>query len=187
MRYTSREQIVTLLQRHTQKQAAKILGVSERTIRRWKNENVIPKAKNRKKLNKTVTRERKKRYRQGAPRMSIVPVPVRHKLKQYVGAKWTGKYVLSDWINFDVQKFELKLVVELLIHLREKGYQYSQLIYRVNGTNNRGATYIEYLPDMSDTDLFDWVFGLYSGSIGVSGQLGAENKIIYVGVISEIA
>ena len=47
---TTQDRILTLLQTRTQKQAAAKLGVSERTVRRWKNEGVQPTPPHRKTL-----------------------------------------------------------------------------------------------------------------------------------------
>ena len=77
-RYSVQNKINQILQFKTQKEAAKELGVSERTIRRWKSgETKLPTDPNFKQLTRQAQKARSKAYRQGAPRRVSVAPPVK--------------------------------------------------------------------------------------------------------------
>lgn len=67
-RYTLREQLQQLATQHTQREIAARLGVSERTVRRWKNEGVNPSADHREAV--TVLRTEASRVRRQIIRQS---------------------------------------------------------------------------------------------------------------------
>lgn len=76
-RYSVQNKARQILQFKTQKEAAKALGVSDRTIRRWlSGETKQPNDPNFKQLTRQSQKARQKAYRQGAPRRVSVPPPV---------------------------------------------------------------------------------------------------------------
>lgn len=76
--YSLKEKARQILQFKTQKQAAKELGVSDRTIRRWLSGEVKkPKPQNQSKINRVSRNARRRAYRQGAPRGAPVAPPTR--------------------------------------------------------------------------------------------------------------
>lgn len=76
-RYSIQNKARQILQFKTQKEAAKELGVSDRTIRRWlSGETKQPKDDNYKTLTRQSQKARQKAYRQGAPRRVSVAPPV---------------------------------------------------------------------------------------------------------------
>ncbi len=76
-RYSVQNKINQILQFKTQKEAAKLLGISDRQVRRYKSgETKQPTAKNFKQLTRQSQKARQKAYRQGAPRRVSVPPPV---------------------------------------------------------------------------------------------------------------
>jgi transcriptional regulator with XRE-family HTH domain len=145
-RYSTRDKIVALSQRFTQAQIARKLRVSERTIRRWKNEGVEPSKtktasvaklqsqfeRERKRVAQSLERDRAKH--RGAPRLekrvAVLPIPERRAIRQYRGGKWTGKYRESDWLNYDVSRLSFAEVHALVVALRDQG-RVVQLIYRI--------------------------------------------------------
>jgi transposase len=154
-RYTLRDKLVTLSQAYTQKQIAKQLGVSDRTIRRWKNEGVKPAValpeirgslynlqasfeRERKRLTKMLREDRRKHP--GAPKLDkvlrILPPGHRRKLREYKAGRETGKKRDSEWINYDTAKLDFDEIFQLVQALRDEG-RIVQLIYHIP----KGARY----------------------------------------------
>lgn len=76
-RYSIQNKARQILQFKTQKEAAKALGVSDRTIRRWlSGETKQPKGPNFKQLTRQSQNARQKAYRKGSPRRISVPPPI---------------------------------------------------------------------------------------------------------------
>ncbi len=83
LRYSVQNKVRQILQFKTQKEAAKLLGVSDRTIRRWlSGETKEPKTLNYKQLSGQAKNARRKAYRQGAPRRISVPPPIKKERDQ---------------------------------------------------------------------------------------------------------
>lgn len=78
------ERVMSILQFHTQKEAAVIVGVSERTIRRWKNEGVKPTLQHFDSLKLESIKIRQKARRQGAPNVAIPPRVIKRKDSLYL-------------------------------------------------------------------------------------------------------
>lgn len=165
MRYSARDRVVTILsQGLTQKQAAKLLGVSERTIRRWKNEGVKPLSTNDHKLSLVSSRIRKRERRHGAPNLPVIPPTQRRKLREYQNGKWTGKYKWSDWLTHDVRKFSNDDIFTLLQVLRDQKATVQFLVKVVvrgdSGRISRTFHYrskIYYLGNYTDIDLWELI------------------------------
>lgn len=154
-RYSLRDKLVTLSQAHTQREMVRMFRISERTIRRWKNEGVEPNRNLRRivraegKLQDAFERERKRvvkalrddrRKRPGAPRLEqklrILPPGMRRELKVYERGRDTGRLRLSDWINYDVRKMNVTEILEVVKAIRDEG-KLMQTIYRIP----KGARY----------------------------------------------
>lgn len=144
IRYSTREKILALAQRYTQKEIAKRLNIGERTVRRWKNEGVEPATRERAgRLQRSFEREHK-RVRQelerdiqrhpGAPRIErkvkALPRGVRRALKVYERGRETGDYRESEWLNYDVSKMLPREIHAILAALRDDG-RIVQLIYKI--------------------------------------------------------
>jgi DNA-binding XRE family transcriptional regulator len=77
-KFTLKQKARQTLQYRTQKQAAKILGVSDRTIRRWlSGETKTPLKLNQKHLNTKSRDARRRSYRHGSPKEVPVPPPIK--------------------------------------------------------------------------------------------------------------
>jgi hypothetical protein len=154
-RYSLRDKLVTLAQSHTHKEMAKMLRVSERSIRRWKNENIQPASylptieqglerlqhnfeREHKRVEKSLRDDRKKHP--NAPRIEhkvkILPPAARRQLKTYEAGRDTGRTRASEWINYDVGAFNLREIFDVVKALRDEG-RIVQLIYRIP----KGARY----------------------------------------------
>jgi transcriptional regulator with XRE-family HTH domain len=154
-RYSLRDKLVTLSQTQTQKQIAKKLRVSDRTIRRWKNEGVEPASylkriervqdrlqdefeREHKRVEKSLRDDRRKHP--NAPKIErkvkILPPAARRELKVYEAGRDTGRTKSSDWINYDVAALNIKEIFEIVRALRDEG-RIVQLIYRIP----KGARY----------------------------------------------
>ena len=126
MKLTPREYVILLLQGKTQKQLAKELGISERTIRRIKNESlnhsprVIQAVE---KLAKQIVKRSISKSRKPETQETKRPVNQwgkRRDLRKYKGKKWTGEYYKSDWILFDVSFLSKFSLLELIQEVKSK-------------------------------------------------------------------
>lgn len=200
---SNRERLLTLLQAYTQREAASILGVSERTVRRWKNQESTP-TKNLDVLQREAAKIRRRilrqpqRYEQKfhVPRTPVVPIGERRSLRVYDSrGEWTGAYIESDWVNYDVRTWEPERIADLLAYLRDRGLTTIQLIYwRPAFTDSptgrgrkvtrkaagQGASPIMSIEGMDNAELSDLVddFRMQSTQPG-----HARGRILYVGVI----
>lgn len=138
MKKSARDKIITILELYTQKDAAKILGVSTRTIRRWKNEGVTPSKNlapklnaNYDKISRSIKRSNKKTTTVKTGR--IIPIGTRRTLKVYNRRReHTGDYTLSDWVTFEVSKLSKDDIIYFLQQLREQG-RIVQIVYLIPG------------------------------------------------------
>ena len=110
LKLTTQDRILTLLQTRTQKQAAAKLGVSDRTVRRWKNEGVQPTLPHRQTLIKKDQRVRAyyksvaRRDGFEAPSWPVQPPAGRQ-------TRWDAKHehrVSSNTVIVDVRKMPLE-------------------------------------------------------------------------------
>lgn len=125
--YTVQDKVLTVLQLHTQREAARLMGVSERTIRRWKNENVSPCKSYSQSLTRTAARERRAIERHGESRSQNyeppklrVPVPAQRQTRRDPGDQTGKRRVLSDTVIFDVRKLRPEDVTALVNYYRKK-------------------------------------------------------------------
>lgn len=125
--YTVQDKVLTVLQRHTQAEAARLMGVSPRTIRRWKNENVQPCESYSKRLTHEAARERRTIERYGsAPSQNFeppklrVPVPAARQTRRDPSDKSGKKKIPSDTIIFDVRKLRPADIAALVTHYRKR-------------------------------------------------------------------
>jgi transcriptional regulator with XRE-family HTH domain len=165
-RYSAREKILLLAQREVvdrrtgetrpirSREIAKRLGVSERTVRRWKSGESKPREDNRAKLQRVFrseaasvraaqARDHAKHRKSVAPeKLPIVLRGTRRMLKERrIDRKTgrmveTGREVESSWVNYSVRGFNLRELHALLIPLWKAG-RVVQLIYEIP----RGARY----------------------------------------------
>jgi transposase len=131
--YSVAARVALLLRDHTQKEIAKRLGVSERTIRRWKNEEkrspraraaVRPSVTVERLLTRESNRERRRivshderlaRGRQPVPKqLDVTPIGERRALRNYRQGKWDGTYRESAWINYDVSGLKMNTMLAML-------------------------------------------------------------------------
>jgi hypothetical protein len=119
------DRILTILQTVTQNVAARILGVSDRTIRRWKNEGVEPTLPHRKTLVRESGRERSK-FRRQAFRAGIKPAdvpvqpPVRRQTRFDPRDPKRKRRILSDTVIYRAEKMRLEDMLHLLKYYRER-------------------------------------------------------------------
>lgn len=148
-KFSARERVLTVLRGRTQKEAAKILRVSPRTIRRWKNEDVRPSNDYDKRLSRVAARERDRIRRdykdrgEDLPPGGYIPEGHRRRLKNYVRGKPDGTYRDSEWLNYNVAEMTLQEILDLIKWGRDQGYTALQVIYHVpkGGTSLGGREY----------------------------------------------
>lgn len=149
-RLTTAERVRVLTARATMAEAAKAIGVSVRTLRRWKNEGKEPgDADTRRKLVQASTRERAKILRAGrtgSDRYEVPNVPVPPPTQR---VRWrdredpTGRRtVRSDTIAHDLRGMTIGDVLRLLRYYADRGAMI-RIIYRVpkGGTSQGGREY----------------------------------------------
>ncbi len=124
VKYSLQDKTLQVLQNRTQKQAAKVLGVSTRTIRRWKAGHVKkPIPKNKTVLNKRFTNDRRIAIRKGAPKQVKIIPPIKKRKKDYVANFRKQKYVnMADYIS---KISDGKTIVRFLIK-EEKSVDYPE-------------------------------------------------------------
>lgn len=135
MKLSAQDRVLTLLQSRTQKEVAKKLGVSERTIRRWKNENVQPCRGYEKKLTVAASRERRslreKAERQGFKQPDVpVPLPARRQTRIDPRDPKKERRIPSDTVIYNVEKARLSDVLALLQSYRKTGSAF-RVIYQL--------------------------------------------------------
>lgn len=139
VRASTRAKLLLLAQVYTTAQISRLIGVSPRSIRRWKNESKEPSSAPRaKRLQKAFTREReavqaegrrdRKKHPRAIKRAALLPVRgTRRKLKERVidkrtgEAKATGREVDSDWINYDVRGWNVREIHALMVQIWKSG------------------------------------------------------------------
>lgn len=146
--YSVRDRVMMLLQTMTQKQAAQKIGVSERTIRRWKNNEkwaptakapVVPTRFDDERLTRESHRERQRVQRankrvvgtkQIVPRgVPVLPPAQRRILRVYrAGRPVPGQFRTSSWVNYDVRKLNRSSMIALLRPFAGRDYR-AQFIY----------------------------------------------------------
>lgn len=139
-----------LAQGKTSKVAAKRLGISERTLRRWKNEGKAPSREKAAKVARvfrgleqaaTKALDADRRRHKSAPKLNakklpVVPRAIRRKLTVYKTDKRTGKRsdsgerVDSPWINYNVEGWHFSEILSLLTQVWEQGFTF-QFIYEI--------------------------------------------------------
>ncbi len=113
--FSLQEKTRQILQYRTQKEAAQILGVSDRTIRRWlKGDTKEPSAPHKKVLDIKSRHARRRSYRHGSPKNIPVPPPIKrvgtqdHALTKKLTASDKKAYIFAQaaqakWARFLVQ------------------------------------------------------------------------------------
>lgn len=161
---TLREKVVFVAQREvidkrtkesrqiTQKELAKILGVSDRTLRRWKAGETKPDAANLRKLDRAYRKdaEEAKKFQRRERRKHKAPAlakPIRASRRMLKERRYdpragrnvpTGNVYPSDWINYDVRGWNLREIHGVLVQLWKKAPDgHFQFIYFVP----KGARY----------------------------------------------
>ncbi len=113
--FTLQEKTRQILQYRTQKEAAKILGVTDRTIRRWlKGDTKEPSKSHKKVLDIKSRHARRRSYRHGSPKNIPVPPPIKrvgtqdHALAKKLTPNDKEAYIFAQasqakWARFLVQ------------------------------------------------------------------------------------
>jgi len=120
------DRVLTVLQTRTQKQAAKFLNVSERTIRRWKNEGVEPTAPHREILVERSSRERTRLRRQAAREGFVLPdtrvqLPGRRQTRLDPRDPKRQRRIPSDTVIYKVDKSRMADMLALMQSYRDQG------------------------------------------------------------------
>lgn len=123
---TTADRVLTVLQTRTQVQAAKYLGVSERTIRRWKNEGVQPLRPHRKTLVEKSGSARhslvRRARREGARVLGgSIPVPVERVMKLDPFDPKRKRRIVSDTLMYRIGKTSRAGILEIMKSLRGTG------------------------------------------------------------------
>lgn len=128
---STRAQVLTVLQRYSQREAADRIGVSTRTIRRWKNEGIEP----RNPFVELALRDEYGRVAGSIKRRNLKTAPGAHPpdtdIPVYADRKEiverdkrgepTGQYTDSDWVNYNVALLNDDDIVDFLERLRKRG------------------------------------------------------------------
>lgn len=194
-----RAQVLTALQEYTQKELAAQLGVSERTIRRWKNEGVEPAnpfvalaLRDEYKAEKERIRSRNRRRIPDAtpPRSDVPLIGERRNLREYDSqGHFTGRHYPSDYVNYNVARLDADTIFGILQDLRDRDASI-QLIYRVKrypgemqflSPGARNATGVFSLRGFTDSDLWGG-FAPFKGLASYVSQ-GNNTRIIHIAVI----
>jgi transposase len=164
-KYSVADLTATATQRFSQKDLAARLGVSTRTIRRWRNEGVQPAD--------PIMYGRLKRTYDGVKRRIVaenkkidasppdIPIPLlghRREVASEFDAQ--GRVVAtapSDWVNYDVTRVKDMVAWESLQNLRDRGATV-QVIYMGEASpdypsGRQGTSAIYLFPSMSDQQL----------------------------------
>jgi transcriptional regulator with XRE-family HTH domain len=192
-----RAQVLTALQEYTQKELAERLGVSTRTIRRWKRGETEPgnpfvRLALRDEFRAERDRIRRINRRMRAPDPPEVEVPLfgdRRKLVEYDShGRDTGERYDSDWINYNVTRLDRDELFGILKVLRDRNATV-QIIFRVRkyeGGNrslapgSHAASGIFSLRGWTDSEL--WGGG--PGFKGLSRYAGeGTHRLIYIAVL----
>lgn len=138
-------QIIRLHAPYTQKEIAKFLGVSERTVRRWKNQEVLkPSPLSQKKLVQKSTQSREhllrraheeaKRGRVKYKLPRVLPsVQISRQLKKIRDreGRETGEYTVSDWLTLHVEFLTTAEIARLVINFQRQGNYQFVTVYKV--------------------------------------------------------
>jgi hypothetical protein len=205
-------QVITALQKHTQKQLAAKIGVSERTIRRWLTGETepAPHAFSRLSLQdefKLVRRGVRYHTRKYAPHADPpeAQIPLRGERRalrsydengKWIGAKkdkhgneYGGKTYESDWVNYNVSALPVNEVFAILSKLRNRGATI-QVIFRVK--QYPGGNRTLEAGSHAATGLFSLVgwtdSELWGGGPGMKGLahfvvFGTHHRILWIAVL----
>jgi len=138
-------QVVSLSAPRTQKEVGRMLGVTDRTVRRWKNEEVLqPMRRHARKLAELSRHERERIYRetrlvasQGKTKYrlprDLPPLPASRRLlkERDVQGRETGRYKPTDWLWFDVKRLRASEIVDLLLAFQRQGNYMFQVLFRL--------------------------------------------------------
>lgn len=131
-----RDLINLLLNREgvTQKSLSNRLSVSERTIRRWKNEGVKPRSSGVFSRVVKLASVEKKRLRSRAKRAGVelpdISLPPDTKKLYWRDPNDDTREFESDTVSYDVHRFDTDYIIELLRYLRDERYAI-RLVYKV--------------------------------------------------------
>jgi len=147
-RYTVRDRVALLATRYTQKQIAEKLGVSVRTVRRWKNEGVTPHSvQAQAKLRSLATSVRKTLQTQARKARAPLPqVPVPPKARRVLRLDPSDPKLVrridSDTVSYDVRKMSEDDIRAILQWLRDRD-RIVRAIYKIpkGGTSLGGRDY----------------------------------------------
>jgi transcriptional regulator with XRE-family HTH domain len=197
---------LTLAQKYTQAQIAERIGVSTRTIRRWKNEGVEPnkyrpqsvaaahnlRIEFEREHKRVVTAQRRDAVKHpGTPQLekslTVLPEGKRRLLNEYKGGKKTKRKIDSGWINYNVSKLPVNDMLKTLIALRDAG-QYVQFIYRIpKGGRSANGRKAGSKPVRTGTPPID-ISGMTNGDLAalLGDYQGLErgpksNRVLYIG------
>jgi transcriptional regulator with XRE-family HTH domain len=196
-----RAQVLTALQQYTQQELADRVGVSARTIRRWKRGETEPlNPFSRLALHDEYRAERKRIKRVNAKRAAPysppdVDVPLlgeRRDLWLYdVHGKKTGQTYRSDWVNYNVARLDSDEIFSVLKGLRDRSATV-QVIFRVRqyeGGNRKVDAGSHWASAVFS--LRDWVDSeLWGGGPGFRGlshyvTAGQLHRLLYLAVLEK--
>jgi transcriptional regulator with XRE-family HTH domain len=180
MRRTVRDKVALLATRYTQKQIAEKLGVSTRTVRRWKNENVQPaRVQTEAKLRSLAASVRKTLQAQARKARAPLPnVPVPPKARRVLRLDPSDPKLVrridSDTVSYDVRGMSMQDIRAILRWLRDRD-RIVRVIYKIpkGGTSLGGRDYLkggqsstEWEADFgmfTDDEIDAWMGDLFAG------------------------
>jgi transcriptional regulator with XRE-family HTH domain len=194
-------QVITALQKYTQKQLAARIGVGERTIRRWLTGTTEPAPhmifaryalQDEFKSVRRAIRTRTKREAPNAhpPEVQIPLLGERRMLVQYdEHGKDTGGRYESDWVNYNVSALPVREVFDILQELRNRGATI-QIIFKVPPYpgGNRWLSAGSHAAT-GTFSLIGWTdYELWNGGPGMKGLshfvvFGTHHRILWIAVL----
>lgn len=145
-RYSTRDKIALLSTVYTQREIAARLGVSVRTVRRWKNEGVEPRRAPETLARETTNVHRQLRRAANKARAPLPRVPVPPKVRRVQRLDPSDpklvRRIASDTVSYDVRNMSESDVRRVLRYLRDTG-RIVRLIYKIpkGGTSLGGRDY----------------------------------------------
>lgn len=163
-RLTPRERVISILSRPgmTQRKAAELLGVSDRTVRRWVNiatdSQAVKKpskahdaalSREAAKAREIIRRQTNKAAagRQPVPKAKVLPYPQRRIVKRRdASGRAIGGFIESSWVHYDARRLTRAEVMDIVLSLNAQGARV-QFIYETYLEDKKVSGYIIFDED----------------------------------------
>jgi transcriptional regulator with XRE-family HTH domain len=160
---SAQDYVRALSDSRTQKQIAALLGISERTVRRYKRGDTKPHDKNViQRIEVAGRKEVKKQLRKG---YAVAPVPIPIKIRSIQNRDKFGRIIPgstpSDWVNFVVEGRPLQDIFDLIQQHMNRGFVCQMIVEVTSGPEkgkHLGTRLVDgYLDRWSDFDIWQFI------------------------------